>query len=193
MISYLGEGLNITISCDYLPGHNWMSYLCWYSINQNLPDAKVNIVCKRNNVSGTMFLWTKKIGIPFKMYNGSSCEETIELRPTVIVPPYCMCVRDFEESGFDASTIKEGDLLYLNDTDLVSKASSDDPSSFCSYKRGWGHFITADWIHKEECPLYFLFVKKFSKQGMSLNERKIESLWNASLKLFQTISGGVLQ
>jgi len=193
MISYLGDGLNITISCDYLPGHSWMSYLCWYSINQNLPDCKVDVVCKRSNVSGTMFLWTKKIGIPFKMYSSSFLEDLIKPRPTIIVPPHCMCIRDFEESGFDASVIKNDDLLYLESTEMVSRASSNEASSFCSYKKGWGHFITADWINKEECPLHFLFVKKFSKQDMSLNEKRVEDLWNSSLKLFQTISGGVLQ
>jgi hypothetical protein len=194
MISYLGKGLNITISCDHVPGHNWMSYLCWYSIKQNLPDANISMVCKRENVSGNLFLWTKKLNIPFRMYGNSFLDEALKHIdvPNLVVPPYCMCVRDFEEASFDPSRIKE-DVLFVEGTNLVCSASSDEFSPFCSYKIGWGHFITSDWIHKEECPLYFAIIKKLSKQGMSLNEKKIENLWSSSLKLFQMVSGGVIR
>lgn len=194
MISYLGKGLNITISCDHVPGHNWMSYICYYSIKQNLPDANVNILCKRDNVTGNLFLWTKKLGVPFRMCNEESFANNIsrQNKPSLIIPPYCVAVRDFEESGFKFDEVPEDYFKFLEETDLVCDARADGFCSFCNYKNGWGHFITEDWINKVECPLSTSILKRFSKKIMSLNERRVESLWNASLKLFQAVSGGVI-
>lgn len=194
MISYLGEGLNITISCNYVPGHSWMAYICWYSIKQNLPDAKVNIICSRENITGRLFLWTKSLNIPFLTYNSNNFKEIIsrQIAPTLVCYPECVVVRDFEESSVDLSFFDDN-ILFLQDTDLFCDANSDDFHPFCSYKDGWGYFVTNDWINKEECPLSNLLLKKFSKKIMSINEKKIENLWNSSLRLFQAVSGGVIK
>jgi len=193
MVSYLGKDLNITISCDHLPGHSWMSYVCWYSIRQNLPDAKVNVVCRRKNVSGYLFLWTKKVGVPFEMYNEKNLLSVISSRakPNLVIDPLCVCVRDFEESDSDLSIFNTEETIFLEKTSLCCDAKSEDFSCFCSYEDGWGHFVTKDWINKVECPLASLTLKKFLKSSMSFNERRIGDLWNSSLTLFQTVSGGV--
>lgn len=195
MVSYLGEGLNVVISCDHIPGHNWMSYLCWYSVRQNLPDSKISIICKRENVSGSLFLWTKKVNVPFRMYSGDSYHSILAsyASPCLVVPPYCVAIRDFEEAGISTELLKEKEFTFLEDTKLVCDCNLDDYTIFSSYKKGWGHFITADWLNKIECPLSFSILKNFSKRSMSLSERKIEGLWNSSVRLFQTISGGVTQ
>ena len=182
MISYLGAGLNITILCDHVLGHNWMSFLCWYSIHNNLPDSKVNILCKRNNVTGSLFLWTKKLNVPFRMCSDSIVDKLIKSQPapSLIIPPYCMALRDFEEAKYDVSSIKN-EVLFVEGTNLICDATADEFSVFCSYKEGWGHFILNNWINKSECPLSAYIVKKFNKQNMSFNEKRIESLWNSEL------------
>jgi len=194
MVSYLGKDLNITISCDHIPGHSWMSYVCWYSIRQNLPDAKVDVVCLRNNVSGYLFLWTKKVGVPFEMCSEKNFSSVISSRakPSLVVDPLCVCVRDFEESGSDLSVFNSEDTLFLEKTSLWCDSRSEEFCCFCSYENGWGHFITKDWLNKVECPLSNLTLKKFAKGSMSFNEKRIRDLWNSSLTLFQAVSGGVI-
>jgi hypothetical protein len=192
MVSYLGKNLNIIISCDHIPGHNWMSYICWYSIRKNLPDANVSLVCKRHNVSGYLFLWTKKVGVPFKMYSSSEDIISTYKKPNLVVPPFCLAVRDFDEAGIDPSFIKDNDSILLEDTNLVCDAKEDKFSVFCSYEDGWGRFITKEWINKTDCPLSFFSLKKFSSSNMSLNEKLVKNMWDSSLRLFQAISGGVV-
>jgi hypothetical protein len=190
MISSLGEGLNILISCDYTTGHNWMSYLCWYSIRNNLPDAKVIIISKRKQITGDLFLWTKKFNIPFRTYNEAKLDSVINIceKPLLIVPPDCVAVRDFEEAGVNPNNLKE--VSFLENTDFVGRAKGNDFCVFASYSDGWGFFVTSEWINRVDCPLASLTTKNFLKNNMSLNEKHVQSIWSASIPLFQTASGG---
>jgi hypothetical protein len=187
MISPTGHGLNILISCDYTPEHNWMSYLCWYSIKKTLSDAKVFVCSRRINVSGSFFIWTKKFSVPFKMYNGEyKFENVFDQKSLLIVSPHIVAIRDFEEAGMSPE-LKE-DPCLLDNTNLLKDASTNDFCVFCSYLNGWGNFVTSEWINNTTCPL--LIFKKFSKSNMTINEKRIEKIWNNSIPLFQGILGG---
>lgn len=179
MISPIGQGLNILISCNYSLEHNWMSYLCWYSIKKTLSDAKVYIYSKRENITGCLFLWTKKVNVPFKTYSGDLKKESF-----LIVPPHVMAIRDFEEANIDPN-FTQG---YLEDTNFLKDAKSNDFCVFSSYLNGWGNFVTSEWINNTTCPL--LVFRKFPTKNMSMNEKRIEKLWDNSIPLFRNISGG---
>lgn len=186
MISATGKGLNILISCDHTPEHNWMSYLCWYSILKNLSDAKVSICSRRINVSGNFFIWTKKVNIPFKMYNGEyEPKNVFGQNSLLIIPPHVVALRDFDEAGIDPE-LKE-DPCFLENTNFLKDAVTNDFCVFCSYLKGWGNFVASEWINNITCPL--LIFKKFSKSNMTINEKRIEKIWNNSIPLFQRISG----
>jgi len=190
MISSLGDGLNILISCDHIPGHSWMAYVCWYSISKNLPEAKVFVVSRRKNVTGNLFLWTKKVNIPFQMYNGEySLSNLAGLtdRPMLIVPPESVAIRDFEEAKIDPSSIN--DVVLLN-SPFVCDSKEDDACVFSSYFNGWGNFVLSEWIYNVNCPLTTSGSKRFLKNIMTINEIRIGQVWNASIPLFQGISAG---
>jgi hypothetical protein len=184
MISAVGKNLNILISCENIPEHNWMSYLCWYSIKKVLSDANIFISCKRNSVFAPFFNWTKKVNVPFKMYSGE-IEKLFTQRPLLIVPPHSLAIRDFEEAGIEHNLSK--DINYLENTNFFKDAKTNDFCVFCSYFDGWGNFVTSEWINKLNCPLTIF--GKFSKNNMTINEKKIEKIWSNSIPLFQGISG----
>lgn len=62
MISETGENLGIVINTK--TGEDWKAFSTWYSINKNLPDAKVYIVCNRTmDVEIRNFQWVKRLNI----------------------------------------------------------------------------------------------------------------------------------
>lgn len=194
MISCYGENLNLVINCDHVPGHNWMSYLCWRSIRKNLPDANIYIFCKRRNVTGNLFLWTKKLKVFFKMYNTEESFlgflENLSF-PVIILPPFCLAFMDFEECNLDPNKIIHNKINYLKETELFCDSKSEEFNIFCSYENGWGNFETNKWINKIESPLSKAFIKRLEKKQMHLNENKVKKFWLESSSLFQAISGGV--
>lgn len=63
MITETGENLSVLITTE--TGRDWQTFATWYSIYKNLPNAKVSIVCVRNEETPFQyFQWTKKINIP---------------------------------------------------------------------------------------------------------------------------------
>ena len=68
MITETGENLSVLITTE--TGRDWQTFATWYSIYKNLPNAKVAIVCTRNNETPFQyFQWTKKIKIPVIRHN----------------------------------------------------------------------------------------------------------------------------
>ncbi len=193
MISSLGKGLNILISCDHSFGHNWMSYLCYYSIFKNLPEAKVFVVCRRRNVTGSLFLWTKMFNVPFKMYNGEydiGNLSGIKDVPLLITSPEVIAIRDFEEAKQDQNILN--DRHFLVQTNFLCEAKEDTMCVFSSYLNGFGNFVTSEWIDNMNCPLVSSFSKRFFHNGMNSNEVRMADIWKESISLFQTISTGKL-
>lgn len=86
MISEFGKGLKIVISCQGVLEQDWMSYVCWSSIKQNLPDAKISLICKRGDV---IFNWPYKVGLKILYYTEkpqihSEDLSLIEILPTIL-------------------------------------------------------------------------------------------------------------
>lgn len=191
-ISSTGDGLNILIACDYLPHHNWMSFLCWYSLTKNLPDAKVFVASHRRLMKHDLFIWTRKCKVPFILHKASDDEGQIQSaidygvsKPLLVVSPEYICVRDFDESGFSPESLSEVKWL---DAELSCDCKEARPCSFVTYSNGWGKFVTSSWINKMSCP--FLFGVKYSQGDLTANELRIGRLWSAATPLFLTVSRG---
>ena len=191
-ISSTGDGLNILIACDYLPHHNWMSFLCWYSLTKNLPDAKVFVAAHRRLMKHDFFGWTRKCKVPFILHKETDPEGQIQAalehdvtKPLLVVPPDSICVRDFDEAGFSPDTLSEVRQL---DTELCCDCKEDRACVFATYPNGWGKFVMATWINRISCP--FLFGVKYGQGNLTANEARIGRLWSAATPLFQTVSRG---
>ena len=190
-ITSVGGGLNILISCDYITHHNWMSYLCWYSLIKNLPDAKVIIGCNRSDCEYDLFRWTYKCKVPFILHKTTDFQGEIDIlnvnNPLLVIPPTVICIRDFDEAGFSPDALSE-EKVYKLDDNLSCDCREDKSNVFASYNDGWGKFVTATWIHKSGNP--FLFGNKFNQGSLTPNEARIGKLWGAAIPLFQIVSGG---
>lgn len=190
-ISSTGFNLNILIACDYLPHHNWMSFLCWYSLTKNLPEANVFVASHRRLMKYDLFSWTRKCKVPFILHKETDDNGQIQAafeqgasKPLLVLPPDCICVRDFDESGFSPESLSEISKLDFN---LSCDCKESRSCPFVTYSDGWGKFVSSAWINKMGCPLS---VVKLNKVDLTANESRIGQLWNASAPLFLTISRG---
>jgi hypothetical protein len=191
-ISSTGDGLNILIACDYLPHHSWMSFLCWYSLTKNLPEAKIAVASHRRLMKLNLFGWTRKCNVPFILHKATDDEGQVQAaldhgieKPILVVPAEAMCVRDFTEAGFSPDALTE--VTRLNN-EMVCDCKEERPCVFATYPNGWGKFVTSSWINKGSCP--FLFGVKYGQGNLTANEARIGRLWNAATPLFQTVSRG---
>jgi hypothetical protein len=189
-IDSTGDGLNILIACDSLLHHNWMSFFCWYSISKNLPDAKVFLTCNRKIKYEDLFVWTRKCNVPFCYNKESDLDGQIKYaldsfvsRPLLVVPPDCVCVRDFNEAGFSLEGLTEINKL---DNKISCDCKDERPCCFVTYSQGWGKFVTSKWINKIGSP--FFSSSRFDKGILTSNEIKIGHLWNSAVFLFQNVS-----
>ena len=63
MIEETGKNLNILITTE--PGKDWQTFMSWYSVFKNAPDAKVTIACQRNKETPfQLYQWAKKVNVP---------------------------------------------------------------------------------------------------------------------------------
>jgi hypothetical protein len=194
-ISPTGEGLNILIACDYVPHHAWMSFLCWYSITKNLPDAKITVACHRRLMKHRLYDWTRQCKVPFVLHKADADQAQVALElknaslPLLVVPPDTVCVRDFEESGFSPNVISEEKVYRLEDVGgLLCDCKEEKPCPFVRYTEGWGKFVTASWIHRLDCP--FVSDRRYIYGSMTANELRIGKFWSAVTHLFQTVARG---
>lgn len=190
-ISSTGHGLNIVIGCNYQLSHNWMSYICWYSLIKNLPDAKVMIACNRKLMKNSLFVWTRKCKVPFVLHKETDEFGQIEAagvsKPLLFIPPEAICIRDFDEAGFSPNVWSEEKSYFLND-ELICDCKEDKSCVFATYLNGWGRFVTPEWINRSTSP--FIQGVRYDQGQMTANEIRIGRLWNAATLLFQTVSRG---
>lgn len=191
-ISNTGNGLNILITCDYLPHHSWMSFICWYSISKNLPDASVFVVSNRRLMNCDLFSWARKVKIPLFLHPNTDIEGQIEIalkngveKPLLVIPPESICVRDFDEAGYSTDLIY--DIKRLDD-DLFCNCKENRSCVFAIYPDGWGKFVTSSWINKMSCP--FRSAAKYNQTILTANEARIGRIWKSATPLFQTVSRG---
>ena len=192
MVNSLGKNLNVAILCDYSSHHGWMSFLLWYSISKNLPEAKVFIFCSRNIDIYDFYQWPKLCKIPFYYFSKNLNKNEINVfiqnkikNPILILDPDYVCVRDFEESNL-VDYFNE-DKIYEQNDEICCSCKENKFLPFVSYKDGWGKFITSKWINKLDCP--FRFGLKFDLNNGYFNESKISKMWNSASSLFQKIKG----
>lgn len=190
-ISDTGNGLTIIIGCDYTVLHNWMSFICWYSLTKNLPDAKVIVACNRTLMKSTLFRWTQKCQVPFVLHKPTDKQGQIliaqSIKPVLYIPADVICIRDFGEAGFSPNELSEEKEYFLNDK-LVCDCKDNGACVFATYFNGWGRFVMSDWINRSSSP--FISTVKFDSGNMTANELRISRLWRSATTLFQTVSRG---
>lgn len=66
MISETGENLDVIILTQ--TAEDWRTFATWYSVQANLPDASVSILCHRTTrVEFQFYQWAKRLNIPLKI------------------------------------------------------------------------------------------------------------------------------
>lgn len=185
-VSNIGNNLNILITCSYAPHYDWMTFLCWYSLTKNLPDAKIYIACNRNQIKQQWFSWINKCKIPFILHKVMSPEDQIEYAihdkkidlPILIVPAEYICIKEFDDNfAF------EGKQQLEQAKDLFGNCKNENIYSFVEYKSGWGKFNTDAWINKPDCP--FMTNLKYISGDMTANEIRIGQLWSKAASLYK--------
>lgn len=192
-ISYIGKGLSILICCDFIVSHDWMSFLTFWSIKKNLPDANISVICRRK-ANSDIFHWTRKCSIPLTFHTTESLSEIKELslknpkskisEPVLLVKPNIVFLRDFDEAGFDSNIFKNHSFEIEG---LVSDVKSENTTVCCDYSDGWGNFVTSTWINKSSIPFSSV---DYSAVIMSLNEKRFAALWESASKMYQSILRG---
>lgn len=190
MISSLGKNLNIHIFCDSVSSHNWMSFVCWKSIFDNLPEANVFVYCKRTKIINS-FIWPRKVNVSFKTYSDSNYENLIKSisNNSLIIPPCCVAIRNFEESKIDPNEFLLEKISFL-DEKLCCHSKKEDFGVFCDYSEGWGDFNLDKWLNKIETPISDTIIDSLSKKISNPNERHVMNAFKSSVRLFHSISGG---
>ena len=192
-ISSIGKGLSILICCDFIVSHDWMSFLTFWSIRKNLPDATVSVVCKRR-ANADIFKWTRKCSVPIIFHTLDSVSDIKEFalrnpkskvsEPVLLVKPSVVFVRDFEEAGFNPSVCDKNSFEIDG---LIANVKSQNPTVCCDYSDGWGNFVTSTWINKSSIPFS---VVDYSTGTMSANEKRLAALWESASKMYQSILRG---
>ena len=163
-ISPTGKGLNIVISCEYTPLHDWMTFASWYSIYKNLPDAEVGVFCKRTNIVGNLFEWKSKTKIPFVHYS----QEFQAPEGVLLIEPDVMAI-----NTFDPATPEPVDVKI------------DGAATFVSYLNGCGSFVMSQWINTTRNP--FGMASRFYSDNLNLNEYRVLKLWEKCHKIYGVI------
>ena len=163
MIESTGDGLVVIISCKYIPCHNWMSFVSWFSIRRNLPDAKPVIIVERGIQNQSQFGWFYKWYPPVLHYSKIDMDAFISKfsEETIVIEPHTMAVRDYQ-----------GDLG-------PASAQSDQLSTFVSYSEVCGRFVVSEWIDRSRSP-FKAAVRRFDNNELTANELKVLKLWEES-------------
>lgn len=196
----LGDKLNIFIDCNFVPHHNWMAYSLWYSINKNLPDAQVSILCNRELMSQNLFNWTRRCGVKFKITPTLSLEEKlslIQVRPVLILEPDVIVLKEFEDELIEefnnSGQITGKKFRFLGgkevserNRELVQEAKTEKLCTFISYEMGLGNFVASRWINTTGVP--FDGVNRFRTESMTINERKGLDMWDSLKYSFRALT-----
>lgn len=160
-----GKGITFVIRCEATTNHNWMAFASWYSINKNLPDAKVVVAVKRSNASPELFRWVQKCGGTLYRYKNSlpkiEGDKIIEIEPTI------MALRTFQD----------GEIV---------PAKSSEQATLVDYSEGVGRFVATEWIDKVLLP-FPRATRRWATDMMSVNEVAILELWQKCGPLYEAL------
>lgn len=166
-----GKNLLVLIKCEYINHHDWMAFFTWYSINQNLPDAKVCVLCKRGYYADQpLFSWSYKCKVPFLQYKDVYHTEDISKDIKIIeLTPEVVCI-DVLKNDFNIYQVKEEvDCTFVN------------------YFNRCGNFIGPEWIIKNKN--IFKNINECYSDNITLNENKVLNLAKNASVLFKMIKG----
>ena len=147
MVTSTGKGLNVLIRSEYSFSSNWMSFGSWYSVQKNLPDANVAIVCERvlgyddhrlwpaeveyNPENSGYFMWPDRVGVSvfkcgvfddffIKLFDRKNCN-LFDL-PLLILDKGVVVVDELSSSVLDCfneeNILSDDFVMFLKDKSL---------------------------------------------------------------------------
>lgn len=243
-----GSGLSVLISSEYKYMHNWMAYSAWYSINKNLPESKVAIVCPRTkSVESMMYGWIYKCDVRYSLHKNVGEDTGMPLanklygvyvalrrglvrQPLLVLDADVMAVSDFSSSclkalnsgGFVTDKFPVGSIWYFNNQplekleeaintlnvvegdpnlallkvfgdvrmvldDLANDTHEEGVTTFTRYHERCGNFIRTNWEKGKTLPPFSVGYA-LQTTDMTVNERKVISLWSQMGSLFESLS-----
>ena len=170
MFSENGNGMRFSASVDYNYANDWMMFALWYSMQKYLPDAELIINCKPpKKMEQQLFSWCRRCNVKFN-FNQSSDGIIINFSDIIMI-------REIEEG----TEIKDIKLFCSNCCDEFF-------TPFVTYGKGFGNFVTANWINTMDCP--FDKADKFMTASINTNEAIILKLWRQLSPIYTTLSRG---
>ena len=97
-------------------------------------------------------------------------------------------VKQISRRSFEKQIKKNFENKHFEDSVLYSQAKNNNISNFVSYSDGWGTFNLTTWINKNDYPFNPFY--KFNKSLLSLNERRIDELWQSATNIFSVLFRG---
>jgi hypothetical protein len=191
-INRYGDGLSVLICCQPTLPDAWLSFACWYSIRNSLPDAQVALACsEREKFNYSFFRWAFRAKVPHLIHAGPNVEGVsakiaigrgIVNKPLLMVPSHVMVMDCLD----DDTLLRLGsDEAILDVTDETLPAKGETLGRFCSVRDGVGSFVLDKWIDKNGYP--FGSVDHFMKGPLTANERRIFQMWKRLGPLYDTI------
>lgn len=167
-ISKTGEGLAVVIDSSYSQHHDWMTLASWYSIQKNLPDAKVIVAVTRGLHGSELFTWPWRFGAIFFQHSNKLdpvkiAESRGFLEGTIMqikIEPDVMAVRPFDPEWVGPYSVKE-----------------DCFATFVSYREGCGTFVPSKWINRKERP-FVGATRAFARGDLTVNEKRVFEVWD---------------
>jgi hypothetical protein len=149
-----------------------MSFVAWYSVIKNLPNADVAVVCRRGKdaPSKEYFAWARRAKVKFFFYENFYQLKTD--KQVIKIPSCTAALREYDPQTPGPVSVK---------TDVLA--------TFVDYSEGCGKFVTSEWINKDVGQDQNM--SKFSSLDMSINESKLLSLWEKSYQLYANLEGGL--
>jgi hypothetical protein len=248
MPSHLGQdgsGLSVLVSSEYQYMYNWMTYSAWYSLNKNLPEAKVAIVCPRSkSVDSMLYGWVYKCDVRYMLHKNVgelydlsglnkiygvylALKHGLVRQPLVVMDADVMAVDDFtsdtmkvmQDCGFAKNL--SGSLWYFNNQplekieevintlkvvggnldlaldrvfsesvvldDLANESYEQGVTTFTRYRERCGNFTGKEWEKGRTLPPFSVGYA-LQATDMTVNERKVISLWSQMNSLFDSMS-----
>lgn len=180
---------NVLIVCDYIPHHNWATFVSWYSINKFFPDANYYIYCNKKPNNYQFFNWARTCKIKMNFHQPLTKENQIKMvlenkilnTPLLVVEPEHIMVRELYETKIN----KSGKVVVgiKNEEGLCSKAKDAEITPFLDYSE-WGQFMLSDWINSLKIP----FNLGYEHGIMGFNEKKIAEIWRKLDFLFSAVN-----
>lgn len=195
-----GTGVSVLINSKYDYFHNWMSYAAWYSLQRNLPGAKVALAVPRRGLDLMLYHWAYRCDIRFMMYRNVekmnkmfavylALKRNLVRQPLIVMDADVMALGELELPSVDFAV--DDNVWYFNNQpvekfeEAINKGGDvslfgDGPvfgSTFANYRWKCGNFLKKNWLRGKVKPP-FNAGDAFRSHDLSLEESKIIDLWN---------------